>query len=282
MHDPLIDCATLAARIGQPGTTLLEATWYLPAETRDAQAEYCTAHLPGAAFFDIDRVADRSSDLPHMLPGPAAFAQAVGALGIGNEDEVIVYDRNGLLASARLWWTFRVYGHERVRVLDGGWQSWLDGAGPTAAGISQPAPRPYRASERPALVRDLAAMRTHCAAGDVHILDARPPGRFAGRDPEPRPGLRGGHMPGSRNWFYKEVIDAASGRMREPEHLAEQVAALGLDDGRSIVTTCGSGVTAAILALALYRLGRRDVAVYDGSWSEWAARADTPVESEAV
>lgn len=275
---PLVSCEWLREQLERGDMAVLDATFFLPAERRDAAAEYRQCHLPGARFFDIDAVADHNTPLPHMLPSPAEFAEAVGGLGIGNDTLVVAYDNNRFMASARLWWTLRVFGHERVVVLDGGLQRWQALGLPVAAGSGAPAPRvPYQADFHPELVCDLAQMRLLAASRGRQLLDARSPGRFEGRDPEPRPGLKSGHIPGSHNLFFADLLDPDSRTLRSVDELAQLFRQAGVDPALPVVTTCGTGVTAAVLALALYRLGREDVAVYDGSWSEWGGLPDTPV-----
>ena len=274
----LLDCEALTACLGSCGTVVLDATFFLPNQGRDAAAEFRAAHLPGARFFDIDAVADHRSALPHMLPLPAEFAAAAGALGIDNGTHVVVYDANSFMASARAWWMFRVFGHDRVSVLDGGLAAWRARGQPVQSAAPPPvAVRRFEACFRPELVRDLEAMRLLVDGAGAQIVDARSPGRFAGSEPEPRAGLRFGHLPGSRNLFFKWLIDSESGLMKADGELAQAFRSAGLDLREPLVTTCGTGVTAAILALALYRLGLADVPVYDGSWTEWGGRADTPI-----
>ena len=273
----LIDCDELAAHLGDPGLVVLDATFFLPNQGRDAGAEFRTAHIPGARFFDIDAIADQSSPLPHMLPPAPEFGRAVGALGIENASYVVVYDANLFMASARAWWTFRVFGHDRVSVLNGGLGQWRARGFPLDPGSAPVAPAYFEAGFRPALVRELSAMRALVEGGGAQIIDARSPGRFAGQEPEPRSGLRAGHIPGSRNLFFKHLIDADTTFLKPPDALVEVLSASGLELHAPIVTTCGTGVTAAILALALYLVGRDDIPVYDGSWTEWGGRGDTPV-----
>ncbi|MFO1417748.1 MAG: 3-mercaptopyruvate sulfurtransferase [Methylotetracoccus sp.] len=279
MDMPLISCEWLLSHLGEPGLVVLDATFCLPAQGRDAAAEFRAAHLPGALFFDIDLVADTDTTLPHMLPRPEQFAAAVGGMGIGNDTRVVVYDNNEFLASARVWWTFRAFGHDRVAVLDGGLKRWIATGGPVEAEIASPSlPTRFDAVYRPELVVALAQMREMAGRADVRIIDARSFGRFAGSEPEPRPGLRSGHIPGSRSLHYRRLIDDASGRMKSPDQLGEAFRAVGVDTDDRIVTSCGTGVTAATLALALARLGRWDIAVYDGSWTEWGGLPDTPID----
>lgn len=275
--DPLVSTEWLAAHLGEPDLKVVDATFYLPHLKRDARAEFEQAHLPGAVFFDIETISDHANPLPHMLPDPRAFADAVGALGIGTGDRVVAYGGRGLIASARAWWTFRVFGHERVAVLDGGSSKWKKEGRPVEAGTPSPAPRPFAATLHKELVADLDRVLATLERRDAQIIDARSRGRFAATEPEIRPGLRGGHIPGSRSLPYNELFRAADDAMLPAEDVGAAFARAGLDPARPVVASCGSGVSAAVLALGLYRLGRRDAAVYDGSWTEWGGRADTPV-----
>jgi thiosulfate/3-mercaptopyruvate sulfurtransferase len=277
LPDPLVSTEWLAASLGAPDLRVVDATFYLPHLKRDAGAEFEQAHIPGAVFFDIDAVANHSIPLPHMLPDPAAFADAVGALGIGSGDRVVVYGGKGLIASARVWWTFRVFGHPSVAVLDGGLGKWRKEGRPVETGSVSPAPRQFAAAYHKDLVADLSRMLAVLERRDAQIVDARSRGRFAATEPEIRPGLRGGHIPGSMNLPYGDLFRADDDAMLPVDEVRGAFQRAGLDPERPVVATCGSGVSAAVLALALYRLGRRDAAVYDGSWTEWGGRADTPV-----
>jgi thiosulfate/3-mercaptopyruvate sulfurtransferase len=277
MTDPLVGTDWLAKHLGEPDLKVVDATFYLPHLKRDARAEFEQAHIPGAIFFDIDAIADHSVPLPHMLPDAQAFADAVGALGIGNGDRVVAYGGRGLIASARVWWTFRVFGHDRVAVLDGGLAKWKKEGRPVEPGVPAPAPRRFAATFHEELVADLDRVRAVLERRDAQIVDARSRGRFTATEPEFRPGLRGGHIPGSMNLPYNELFRAEDDAMLPAEEVRGAFSRAGLDPARPVVATCGSGVSAAVLALALYRLGRRDAAVYDGSWTEWGGRADTPV-----
>lgn len=275
---PLVSTDWLAEHLGAADVRVLDASFFLPNQNRDAQAEYRQGHIPGALFFDIDAVADHGAGLPHMLPSPEDFAEAAGRLGIDNDTWVVVYDSNFFMASARVWWTFRVFGHGRVMVLDGGLARWRQEGRAVDAEWVHVQPRSFTAGFHAELVRDLPQVQALLGQPDAQILDARGAGRFHGREPEPRPGVRGGHIPGSRNLPYKSLSDEASFCLKPVAELAVLYRQAGIDMARPVVTTCGTGVTASILALGLYLLGNESVAVYDGSWTEWGGREDVPVE----
>ncbi|MFM8332242.1 MAG: 3-mercaptopyruvate sulfurtransferase [Candidatus Methylumidiphilus sp.] len=275
---PLVSTDWLAGHLGAADVRVLDASFFLPNQNRDAQAEYRQGHIPGALFFDIDAIADHDTHLPHMLPSPEDFAEAAGRLGIANDTQVVVYDSNFFMASARVWWTFRVFGHQRVSVLDGGLARWRQEGRALDAETANVQPRPFTAGFHAELVRDLAQVQALLGQPDAQILDARGAGRFHGREPEPRPGVRGGHIPGSRNLPYKSLSDEASFCLKPAAELAVLYQQAGIDTARPVVTTCGTGVTASILALGLYLLGNESAAVYDGSWTEWGGRADVPAE----
>jgi thiosulfate/3-mercaptopyruvate sulfurtransferase len=276
--DAVVTTEWLARHLGDPGLRIIDATWYLPQAQRDARREFAGAHLPDAAFFDIDEIADHSTPLPHMLPDAAAFARAVGALGIGSGDRVIAYGARNFIASARAWWTFRVFGHDAVSVLDGGLPKWRAEGRPLESGLPAPPPRAFSARLRPELVRDLEAMRDNVAGRREQVVDARSHGRFAGTEPELRAGVRSGHIPGSLSLPYDQLTRPADGTILPVEALRRAFEAAGLDVKMPVTATCGSGVSAAVLALGLHALGRHDVAVYDGSWTEWGGRDDTPID----
>ena len=253
---------------------VVDASWYMPDEKRQPAVEFETGHIPGAVFFDIDGIADRASGLPHMLPTPGEFSKAAGALGIGDGQTVVVYDGSGLFSAPRVWWTLKVMGHENVKVLDGGLPKWKREGRAIEIGPAHPSAKFLTAIKKPALVRDFDAVMGIVKDKNAQILDARSPARFNAQEPEPRAGVRGGHMPGALNVHYRKLI-AEDGTLKPPEELRAVFDAVNLD--RPIVTTCGSGLTAAILMLALDEIGAPNVAVYDGSWTEWGGRPEAPV-----
>ena len=275
--DALVSTEWLAKHLGERDLRVVDGSWHMPQAKRDPGREFDDAHLPSAVFFDIDRIADTTTGLPHMLPSPDVFAVAVGALGIGDGDRIVIYDSRGLASAARVWWTFRVFGHDAIGVLDGGLPKWRAEGRPLVRGGVTAAPRPFTARFRPELVRSVEHMKRNLDGQREQVLDARSRGRFLATEPEPRAGLRGGHIPGSHNLPYDELY-APDGTLRPAAELRRAFEAAGIDLARPIVTTCGSGITASVLAFGLHQLGRPDVAVYDGSWTEWASRADTPVE----
>ncbi len=265
---PLIGSAELASRFGDPELRLLDASWFLPAEGRSGREEFAAERIPGAVFFDIDAVSDTSVDLPHMLPAPGAFAEAASALGLSPDLDVVVYDSFGIRSSARVWWTLKVMGFERVQVLDGGLRAWKASGLRLETGAPRP-PSPVATRVRfdRTRLRDREDVAAALASGAAQIVDARGAPRFRGEAPEPRPGLRSGHMPGARNLPFDRLL-TPEGRLKTPVALAEAFREAGVDLARPIVATCGSGVTASVLALALEVLGA-PTAVYDGSWAEW-------------
>ena len=271
----LVSVDWLARHLDDPGVRVVDASWHLPSAHRDGEAEFRQGHIPGAVFFDLDDVVDPRAELPHTLPPEDGFETAVSALGIGNDDYVVIYDSLGLFSAARAWWMFRVFGHDAVAILDGGLPAWIAAGQALETGQPSVEPRPFRAHFNGTLVWALADVRENLDSGQATVLDARPGERFAGRAPEPRPGLRSGHMPGSRNIPVDQLTDPETGRLHRTQALARLFAGT---EGHPVVCSCGSGVTACALAFALHRLGRDDVAVYDGSWTEWGGRTDTPVE----
>jgi thiosulfate/3-mercaptopyruvate sulfurtransferase len=249
-----------------------------PAQKGDAHAEYRGGHIPGAVFFDIEAVSDHSTELPHMLPGTTQFGQAAGALGIGDGDTVVVYDRLGLYSAPRVWWTFRVFGAKNVFILDGGLPKWKVEGRPLETGDAKRPAKQFHAEMNVDAVAMLADVRMALTDENTQIVDARSAERFAGKAPEPRPGLRSGHMPGSFNVPFDRLLD--QGRLASRERIEAAFAAAGVDLGKPIITSCGSGLTAAILTLALESIGKKSPRLYDGSWSEWGSRPDLPVERD--
>ena len=278
--DAVISTEWLANHLEDPGVRVIDATFFLPTVPRDAAREFEDRHIPGAVFFDVDAIADKTIDLPHMLPSAAEFGRAMGALGIGNRHRVVAYDANGVAAAAcRAWWTLRVFGHDDVAVLDGGLPKWLAEKRPTEAGSPKLTPETFAAAFRSELVRDRGAMLANLESRAEQVVDARSPGRFAGDDPEPRPAQKAGHIPGSRNLPFNALVDPdAHMTLRSAAEVGRAFTDAGIDPDRPVVASCGSGVTAAVLAFGLFLLGRKDAAVYDGSWAEWGNHDDTPVE----
>lgn len=275
----LVSTEWLAERLGAPDIRIVDASWYLPQIGRDAKAEYRAQHIPNAVFFDIDDISDTASSLPHMLPSPEKFASRVRKLGLGDGNRIIVYDGSGAnLSAGRVWWMFRAFGHRDVAVLDGGMKKWLAEGRPVDDFPPAPRERHFSARLDTTLIRDIDQMRANLKQRREQVADARSPGRFTGQEPEPRPGLRGGHIPDSFNLPYLDLVQE-DGTLLPPAALKRRVEAAGIDLSRPIVCACGSGVSAGALVLALHLLGGREVSLYDGSWAEWGAQTDTPVEA---
>ncbi|MGJ4943255.1 3-mercaptopyruvate sulfurtransferase [Bradyrhizobium sp. HKCCYLS1011] len=275
--DPLVSTDWLAAHLGDPKVKVLDATFKMPGVLPLPKDDYLKAHIPGAVFFDVDEVADHSSSLPHMFPSAEQFGRDVGRLGIGNGDTVVIYDAGGWVAGPRAWWMFLSFGHRDVRVLDGGLKKWMAEGRPVESGGVTPKPASFTARFDDACVRKIEQMIANLDRRTEQVIDARQALRFAGGVPEPRPGLRSGHIPGSRNLPYAELFDAETGVMKPLDQLRAAFVGAGVDLAKPIVTSCGSGVSAAVLTLALYRLGVRDTGLYDGSWSEWGLEAGPPI-----
>ena len=280
---PAVSAAWLATHLGSPGLVVLDGSWYLPGSGRDPMREFEDRRIPGARYFDIDRCSDPVAELPHTVPAPQHFQRCAEEAGVSDSSSVVVYDGSGVnLSAARVWWMFRYFGFERVAVLDGGLRHWLASGHAVQSG---PAPRtleaaaPFTATARPHLVRSLADVIESIGGGDIQIVDVRPPGRFAGTEPEPRAGLRGGHIPGSRNLPYTSLVDSGTGLAIGRNELARALHEAGIDPARELIGTCGSGTSACAFAWMMARSGHEDVAIYDGSWSEWGGRDDVPVDT---
>ena len=265
----------LAANLGAPDLVVVDGTFFMPDENRNAEAEYRAGHIPGAVFFDIDAIADRTVDLPHMLPSPEAFASAMRALGIAETMRLVVYDASGLLGAPRVWWTLRLFGAKDVKILTGGLPKWKAEGRALESGVVGRPPQSFSVQFDAAAVAPAAAVLAASQTGAAQIVDARAAPRFRGETPEPRPGLRSGHIPGSLNVPWREVVDKAE--MKAPADVTAAFTQAGVDLAHPIITTCGSGVTAAILLLALETTGKNGIVLYDGSWTEWGGCADLPI-----
>jgi thiosulfate/3-mercaptopyruvate sulfurtransferase len=265
----------LQERLGRPGLSVVDGSWYLPAQKRDARAEYDAGHLPGAVFFDHEQVVDPDSKLVHALPPPEVFARFAGSMGISAGDTIIVYDGPGAFTAPRVWWLFRVMGAKNVFILEGGGDGWKAAGRPVTAEPTKVAPNVFDVRFDASRVASFDDMMRIVKGGGMQVADARPVGRFTAADPEPRPGMRGGHMPGAHSVPATSLVE--NGKLLPPEALKEKFAKAGVDLSKPVVTSCGSGVTAAVITLALETLGHKDNKLYDGSWSEWGSRGDTPV-----
>jgi thiosulfate/3-mercaptopyruvate sulfurtransferase len=271
----LVTTEWLAAHVGE--VRVVDANWYMPDDPRDAEADYRAAHIPGAVRFDIDAVADPATDLPHMMPPADQFAAQVGALGIGDDTQVVAYDHTGLFSAPRVWWMLKAMGHDAVKVLDGGLPKWKREGRAVESGAVVATPAHFTPKARPALKRDFDDVMAIVRSGGARLVDARSAVRFNAQEAEPRAGVRGGHMPGAANLPWRAIL-TAEGMLKPDAELRALFSAAGVDIAKPVVTTCGSGISAAILMLALDTIGARDIALYDGSWTEWGARPEAPVE----
>ena len=275
--DPLVSTQWLAAHLNDPRVKILDATFKMPGVLPLPKDDFLAQHIPGAVFFDVDAVSDHSSPLPHMYPSAEQFGREVGALGISNDDMVVIYDAGGWVAGPRAWWMFLSFGHANVRVLDGGLKKWLAEGRAVASGEVKPKPATFKATFDAKRVRSMQQLIGNLESRAEQVIDARPTPRFEGTVAEPRPGLRSGHIPGARSVPYAGLFDATTGAMKPLDALRAAFTGAGVDLAKPIVTSCGSGVSAGVLTLALYRLGVADTALYDGSWSEWGEQNGPPV-----
>ncbi len=279
--DALVETEWLADNLKTPGIKICDATFFLPNDERVAAEQYAAQHIPGAVYFNVDDICDPDSPLPHMLPSNEIFAEKISALGIGNDDKVIVYDANGGgMAAARAWWTFRVFGHANVALLNGGLPKWRAEGRAVTSEIPSPEAQSFKAEKNVALVRSIDQMLANVDSAAEQVADARARARYDGTAPEPREGMRSGHIPGSLSLPYDFFMDAAANfTMRSADDIAAAINDAGVDMQKPLITSCGSGVTASLLAFGFYLMGKEDVAVYDGSWTEWGSRDDTPIET---
>jgi thiosulfate/3-mercaptopyruvate sulfurtransferase len=274
----LVSTEWLSEHLRDHNLAVVDGSFFLPAQQRNARTEYLEGHIPGAVFFDIETVADHSTDLPHMLPGPAQFGKVAGALGISENDIIVVYDSVGLYSAPRVWWTFRVFGAKKVCILDGGLPRWKAEGRPLEQGEAKPAEKTFNAAMNVGAVAMLADVRMAVIDDNVQVVDARPADRFAGKTPEPRPGLRSGHMPRSFNVPYARLVE--NGQLVSRARIEAAFTDAGVDLDKPVITSCGSGVSAAILTFALESIGKEPRGLYDGSWAEWGSRPDLPVERD--
>ena len=281
-NDPLVSTEWLAEHLKDANVKLLDATFKLPGVLPLPKDDYLAAHIPGAVYFDVDAVSDHSNPLPHMFPSAEQFGRDVGALGVSNNDTVVIYDAGGWVAGPRAWWMFLSYGHRNVRILNGGLKKWRAEGRAVESGEVTAKPATFKANYDARRVRSIEQMIANVASHAEQVIDARAADRFEGRAVEPRPGIRSGHIPGALNLPYNNLFDAATGTMKPLDELRKAFTGAGVDTAKPIVTSCGSGVSAAVLTLALYRLGVENTALYDGSWSEWGKADGPPIATGAA
>lgn len=277
MSNDIVSTDWLADHLGSPDIAIIDASWHLPTANRDPKKEFADAHIPGAQFFDIDELSDTASNLPHMLPSPEKFSSRMRRMGIGDGKRIIAYDTVGLFSAARAWWMFKVFGHDDVAVLDGGLQKWLAEGRATEDGLA-PArqERHFTARFKGSMVKNMKDVAVALKSDAAQVVDARSGTRFRGEEAEPRPGVRAGHMPGASNIHYASLLNPG-GTLKSPSEIEAIFATAGIDLSKPVITSCGSGITAAILSLGLTLAGTRDHALYDGSWTEWGGNPDNPI-----
>jgi thiosulfate/3-mercaptopyruvate sulfurtransferase len=280
-HDALVSTEWLAAHLSAPDVRIVDGSFYLPAQKRDPKAEFAHQHIPGAVFFDIDEIADTSNPLPHMLPSPEKFSARVRKLGLGDGNKIVIYDTTPMMGAARVWWMFRAMGHKEVSILDGGLPKWMAEGHPVTDDPTPPRERHFTARLNGDLVRSIDDVRHLLDSKREQIVDARAANRFRAEVPEPRAGLRSGHMPGAYNLPHNELIDPKTGTMLSADQISARIGAAGIDPLKKVTASCGSGITACMVALGLYLVGAPDAAVYDGSWTEWGGRDDTSIVTGA-
>lgn len=275
----LVETEWLASVLDDNSIRVVDATWHLPTTDRNGIDDYLEGHILGSIFWDIDAVADPSSDLPHMIPDETEFERHMKKLGIGSKHHVVVYDAVNMMTAPRVWWTLRTFGHDRVSILDGGLKKWVAEDRALSGAEAKIQDVTFKAHFNPTMIRSLQAVRNIADTNSAFLLDARSPGRFKGIEPEPRPNCRLGHIPGSKNLCFTNLIDPETGTLKSVAEIKTLIDEFGLDPNKPVVTTCGSGITACVLALGLHLTGFTEVAVYDGSWTEWGSRTDTPIET---
>lgn len=278
-REGLVSTEWLAEHQNDPDLRIVDGSYYLPHEGLNPRSEFETHHIPGAVFFDIDDISDSGSSLPHMLPDPVKFSSRARKLGLGDGIRFVIYDQRGIFSAPRVWWTFRYFGHHEVAVLDGGLPKWMDEGRPVEDGPAHADERHFSPRADSFILRDREQIERNLESGREQVLDARSAGRFVGTDPEPRDGLRSGHVPGSLNLPFGDLLDRSTQTLLSPAEMRDRFEAAGVDMKKPVITTCGSGITAAVLALGLFRAGHKDVALYDGSWAEWGLPGETPVET---
>ena len=282
LTQPLVDVAWLSENLLAPNLKILDASWYLPSDMRDPYTEFLNSHIPNSQFFDIDKISNPQTNLPHMLPSELDFSGSMQKLGLCINDAIVIYDGSGVFSAPRAWWMFRIFGHNNVAVLQGGMPAWLASNIIVESSLKIYPKGNFKAIFNPLLVRNLSEIEANIKTKKEQLVDARSEGRYYGRDPEPRPGLRSGHIPGSINLPYSLIINQKSGYILTPKEIRAKAKIIGLDLSQPVVTTCGSGISASLLALAFFIAGQQDTAVYDGSWTEWGSQKDSLIVNDEI